>query len=174
MACVGLFLRLDIHCTSSRSCRRHGGALTSSISVQQVCVFSWCQSGLLVGCRDACWWVLSRWSPRRRVSPDDAARRQCLPSLPWLVVPLWISVPVCPHPAILGVSILYRRCWPYKGPQRLVLFVSHPRNGGAGIEHRSHRWELGADVIRGKMEGWALLSWHWLVNSANNERFGYS
>ena len=173
MACVGLLFKLGIHCTPSRSCQCHGGALATSISVQRVYMFFWWQSGLLVGHRDACLWVLSGWFPRCRVISGNAARRQCPPSLLWLVVPLWVSVLVHSHSAIFEVSILCCQCWFYKSFQRLALFVGHPRNSGAGVKHKSHRWKLGVDVMGERMKSWALPSWHWLVNSANNERFGH-
>ena len=173
MVCVGLLLRLDIYCILLHSCRRHGGALASSISVQQVLVFSWCRSGLLVDCRDACWWVLSGWFPGRRVSPCGAGHLR-YPASPWLVVPLWVSAPVCPRSAVPVVSISCRQYWPCKDLRRLALFVGHPRNGGAEVKHRSYKWELGVNVMEGKMESWALLSWHVSVNSANNERFSHS
>ena len=172
MACVGLLLRLGIHRIPSRSCRCHGEALANSISVQRVCVFFQCRSALLVGCCDACWWVLSGWFPGRRVSPCGAGHLR-YPASPWLVVPLWVSAPVRPRSAVLVVSISCRQCWPYKDLRRLALFVGHPRNGGAEVRRRSHRWELGASVMGGRMENWALLSWHWSVNSANNEGFGH-
>ena len=151
MACVGQFLRLGIHRIPSHSCWRHGGVLANSISVQQVLVFSWCQRGLVVDCRNTCWWVLSRWFPGRRVSPGSA-RHLWYPASPWLVVPLWVSAPVRPRSAVLVVSISCRQCWPYKDFWRLALFVGHLRNGGAEVGRRFHRWKLGADVIRGRME----------------------
>ena len=174
MACVGLLSRLDIHRIPSRSRRRYSGALNSCISIQQVRAFSQCRSGLLVGRCDAYWWVLSGWFPRRRVGLGDTTHSQCPPSCPWSVVPLWVSALVCPCSAILRVSILCRRCWPYKSLWRLALFIGHSKNGGVAVEPRSHRWELGADVMGGRIESWALLSWHWSVNFANNERFGHS
>ena len=173
MACVGLLSRLGIYRIPSRSRRRHGGVLASSISVQQVLVFSRCRSGLLVDRRDACWWVLSGWFPGRRVSPCGAGHLR-YPASPWLVVPLWVSAPVRPRSAVLIVSISCRRCWPCKDLRRLALFVGHPKNGGAKVGRRSHRWELGAGVMGRRVEDWALLSWHWSVNSANNEGFGHS
>ena len=117
---------------------------------------------------------MSGWLPGRRVGLGNAAICRCPSSRLWLVVSLWVSALVCPCPAILGVSISCRRCWPYKGLQKLALFVGHPRNGGAEVGRRSHRWELGAGVMGGRMEDWALLSWHWSVNSANDEGFGHS
>ena len=60
MACVGLLLRLGIYCIPSCNRRCHSGALASSIFVQQIHVFSWCQSSLLVDHCDTCWWVLSK------------------------------------------------------------------------------------------------------------------
>ena len=173
MAYVGLLLRLGIYCIPSHSRWRHGGALASSISVQRVFIFFWCQSCLLVDRRDACWWVLSGWFPGRRVSPCGAGHLR-YPASPWLVVPLWVSAPVRPRSAVLVVSISCRQCWPYKDLRRLALFVGHPRNGGAEVRRRSHRWELGADVMGGRIKGWALLSWHWSVNSANDKRFSHS
>ena len=159
MACVGLLSRLGIHRIPSRSRRRHGGALASSISVQQVLVFSQCRSGLLVDRHDACWWVLSGWFPGRRVSPCGAGHLW-YPASPWLVVPLWVSAPVHPCSAVPVVSISCRQCWSCKDLRRLALFVGHPRNGGAEVRRRSHRWKLGTDVMGGRMEGWALLSWY--------------
>ena len=82
-------------------------------------------------------------------------------------------MPVYPHLAILGVSISCRQYWPYKGFWKLALIISHPRNSGAGVGYRSYRCKLGADMMREKMEGEALLSWHWSVNSGNNERFSH-
>ena len=160
MACVGLLLRLDIHHIPSHSYRRHGGALASNISVQWIRVFFQCRNGLLVGRRDACWWVLSGWSPGRRVGPGDAARHRCPPSCLWPVVLLWVSALVHPCLAILEVSISCHQCWPYKGLRRLAPFVGHSRNNGAEVGRRYHRWKLHADVMGGRMESWALLSWH--------------
>ena len=54
MACVGLLSKLGIYCISSHNCQHHGGALISSISMQQVHMFSQCQIDLLVDCRDVC------------------------------------------------------------------------------------------------------------------------
>ena len=151
MACVGLLLRLGIHRIPSHSCRRHGGALASSISVQRVLMFFWCQSGLLVDCCDACWWVLSGWFPGRKVSPGGV-RHLWYPASPWLVVPLWVSAPVRPRSAVPVVSISCRRCWPCKDLRRLAPLVGHPSNGGDEVGHRSQRWRLGAGVMEGKME----------------------
>ena len=117
---------------------------------------------------------MSRWFLVHRVDPGDAARRQCFLSRPWPVVPLWVSMLVCPRPAILRISISCRQCWPYKGFWRLALFVGYPKHGGAEVRHRSHRSELGRDVMGGRMESWALQNWHWSVNSANDEGFGHS
>ena len=173
MACVGLFSKLGISRIPSCSCQRHGGVLASGISVQQVLVFFWCQSGLLVDYRDACWWVLSGWFSGRRVSPGGAGHLR-YPASPWLVVPLWVSAPVRPCSTVLVVSISCRQCWPCKNLRRLALFVSHLRNGGAEVGRRFHRWELDAGVMGGRIEDWALLSGYWSVNSANNEGFGHS
>ena len=174
MACDRLFLRLDIHRILLRSCRRYSGVLASSISVQQVCIFSQCWNGLLVGCHDACWWILSGWFSRYRVGLDDAACRWYPPSRPWPVVLLLVSTLVCLCPAILRVSISCRQCWPYKVFWRLALFIGYFKTSGAEVGHRFHRWKLSADVMEKRMESWALLSWHWSVNSINNKRFSYS
>ena len=117
---------------------------------------------------------MSAWFPGRRVGPGDGARRWYPPSCPWPVVPLWILVLVCLGLAILRVSISCRRCWPWKSFWRLAPFVGHPKNGGAKVRRRFHKWERGTDVMRGRIENWALLSWHWSVNSANNGEFGHS
>ena len=158
IAYVKLLSRLGIHCIPSRSCQRHGGALASSIFVQQIHIFFWCQNGLLVDRRNACWWVLFGWFLGRKVGPDNAARRRCSFSCPWPVVLLWFSALVYFRPAILGLSISCYQCWPYKGLRRLVFLIGHPKKGGAWVESRSYRWELGADMMEGKMESWALLS----------------
>ena len=136
-------------------------------------MFSWCLNGLPVDCRNACWWILSIWFLGRRVSPDDARHFQ-YPASPWPVVPLWISAPVCPCSAILVVSISCYQYWPCKDFWRLAFFIGYSKNGGAEIKRRFHRWELGANVMGERVENWALLSWHWSVNSANNEGFSYS
>ena len=122
---------------------------------------------------DACWWILSGWFPGYKIVPGDATRHWCPPSCLWPVVLLWVSALVCLRPAILGISISCRQYWPYKGLRRLALFVDHPRNSGAEIKCRSHSWKLDADVMGRKIEGWALLSWYWSANFANNERFGH-
>ena len=173
MACVGLFSRLGIYHIPSSSCRRHGGALASSISMQQALVFFWCRSGLLVDRRDAYWWVLSGWFLGRRVNLGGIEHLQ-YPASSWLVIPLWVFPPVCPCSAAPVVSISYRQCWPSKNLWRLALFADHPRNRRAEVRRRFHRWKLGAGVMRGKIEDSALLNWHWSVNSANNKRFGHS
>ena len=174
MAYVRLLSRLGIYCIVSRSRQRHGGALASNISVQQIRMFFQCQSGLLVGCCDVCWWVLSGWFPGRRVDLGDAARRWYLSSRLWPVFLFWVSAFIYLCLTFLGISILCRQCWLYKGLRRPAPFLGHSRNSGAEVRRRSHRWKLGADVRRRKIEGWALLSWHWSVNSANNEKFGHS
>ena len=138
MACVGLLSRLGIHRIPSRSRRRHGGALASSISVQQVLVFFQCRSGLLVDCCDACWLVLSGWFPGRKVSLGGA-RYLRYPANPWLIVPLWVSAPVCSCSAVPIVSISCRQCWPCKDLWRLTLFIGHRKNSRAEVGHRSHR-----------------------------------
>ena len=152
MACVRLLSRLGIYYNPLHSYQCHGGASANSISVQQVYMFFWCQSGLLVDCRDAYWWILSEWFPGRKVSPSNAAYRRCLPSRLWLVVLLWVSAPIYFRPTIFRVLISCRQCWPYKGLQRLVPYISHLKNGKAEVRRRSHRWELGADVMGEKIE----------------------
>ena len=172
-ACVGPLLRLGIYCIPSHSCQCHGRALTSNIFIQQVLIFFWCQSGLLLDCCDAYWWVLSRWFPERRINPGGAGHLW-YPASPWLVVLLWVFAPIYPCSIASVVSILYCQCWPCKNFWRLALFVGHPKNSGAEIRRRSHKWELSASVIGKRMENWALLSWHWSVNFANDKRFGHS
>ena len=54
MACFGLLLRLNIHCILLYNCQYYGGALASSIFMQQVHIFFWGQYNLLVSCRNAC------------------------------------------------------------------------------------------------------------------------
>ena len=157
MACVRLLSRLGIYRIPSHSCWRHGRALASSIFVQQVLIFSQCQSSLLVDCCDACWWVLSGWFPGRKVSPGGARYLQ-YPTSPWLVVLLWVFAPVGPRSAIPIVSISCRQCWLCKNFRRLAFFIGHPRNSGAKVRHRSHRWKLSASVMGERMEDWALLS----------------
>ena len=172
MACVGLLSRLGIYRILSRSCWCHGGALASSISVQQVRVFSRCRSALLVGRRDACWWVLSGWFPGHRVGPGDAARRRCPPSHLYPVVPLWAFGLACLPPWVPIASISCPQCWLYKDLRKLALLVGHSRNDGVEVRRKSHKWKLDADTMTQK--GWDLLSWHWSVNSADNKRFGHS
>ena len=159
MACVGLLSKLGIYCIPSRSRWCPSGALASNISVQQVLVFSQCQSGLLVDCCDACWWVLFGWFPRRKVSLSDAGHLWYSAS-PWLVVLLWVFAPVCLCSAVSVISISCRQYWSCKNLWKLALFIGHPKNGGAEVGRRSHRWKLGAGVMRKKIEDWALLSWH--------------
>ena len=137
-------------------------------------MFSQYQNSLLVDCHYTCWWILSGWFPGHKVSPSDAICHWYLLSRFWLIVWFWVSALVCFCPTILRVSISCRQCWPYKGLWRLALFVGHPKNGGAEIGRKSHRQELGADVMGGRIESWTLLSWHWLVNFANNKEFGHS
>ena len=173
MACVRRLLRLGIYYILSHSCWHYGKALANNISVQQVFVFSQCQSGLLVDCCDTCWWVLSRWFLEHRIGLCDARYFWSLVS-PWLVVLLWVSMPVYPHFAASVVLISCRQCWPYKDLWRLAFFIGHPKNGGAKVRRKSHRWEFSTSMMREKMEDWALLSWHWSVNSVNNKRFGHS
>ena len=172
MACVGLLLRLGIYRIPSYSCWHYGGALASSISIQQVFLFFWCQNGLLVDRCYACWWVLSGWFSRHKVSLGSAKHRQYSAS-PWLVIPLWVFAPVCPRFTVPIISISCCQCWPCKDFRRLAFFVGYPRNGGAKVRCRSYRWKLGAGVIRGRIEDWALLGWYWSVNFANNKRFGH-
>ena len=172
MACVGLFSRLGIYCIPLHSCRCYGGALASSISVQQVCMFSQCRNGLLVGRCDACWWVLSRWFPKCRIGPGDAARHWCFSSHLWLIVPLWAFGLVCLLPGVPIALISCSQCWLYKDFWRLALFVSHSKNDRVEVKRRSHRWGLDAGAMTQK--SWNFLSWHWSVNFADNEGFGHS
>ena len=156
MAYVGLFSRLSIHRIPSRSRWYHGRALANSISMQQVCVFSQCQSGLLVGRRDACWWVLSGWFPGCRIGPGDAACRWYLPSRFWPVVLLWAFGLARLSPKVLAASILCPRCWLYKDLRRLAPLVGHSRNDGVEVGRKFHRW--GLDIGAMAQKGWDLLS----------------
>ena len=116
---------------------------------------------------------MSRWFPGRRVS-FGGAEYLLYPVSSWLVVLLWVSAPDCLCFVALVVSISCCQCWLYKNFQRLALFVGHLKNSGAEVGYKSHRWELGIDMIGRKIENWDLLSWYWSVNSANDERFGHS
>ena len=138
MACVELLSRLGIYCIFSYSYQRHGKTLANSISVQQILIFSWCQSSLLVDHCDTCWWILSGWFLGRRVS-FGVAKHLWYPANLWLVVLFWVFASVCPHSAALVVSISCRQCWSYKNLWRLAPFVGHLKNGGAEVEYKSHR-----------------------------------
>ena len=127
-----------------------------------------------MGCCDTCWWVLFGWFPGLKRGFGGAARRQCPPS-PSGQTASWASASglACPWLTVCIASISCHQCWKYKDLWRLVLLVDHLKNGGAVVKRRSRRWELGAGVIGEKMKDWALLSWHWSVNSANDKRFGH-
>ena len=156
MACVGLLSKLSIYCIPSCSYWRHDRVLASSIFMQWVLVFFHSQSNLLVDCCDASWWVLSGWFLGHKKSLDSVGHLRYSAS-PWLVVLFWVFAPICLCSAVHIVSISCCQCWPCQDLWRLALFVGYPRNGKAEVERRSHRWVLGAGVIRGKIENWALL-----------------
>ena len=170
----GLLSRPGIRRIPSRSPRHHGGALASSISGQQVLVFSRSQNDLLVGRRDACWWALSGWFPGRRGGLGGIARRWGPPNL--RSVPSWSSGLACLRPAVCIASVSYLR--QHRAILGLALFVDPAKIVGAGVKRRSHRWKLGAGVMGGRMKmrpkNWVLLSWHWSINSVSGERFGHS
>ena len=52
-----------------------------------------------------------------------------------------------------------------------VFLVGYSKIVKAKVKRRFYKWELDASMI--KQKGWNLLSWHWSVNAANNEKFSH-
>ena len=125
-----------------------------------------------MSCRDACWWASSGWFPGRRAGFGGIARRWDPPSL--LGIPPWSSELVRLWPAVRVASVACSR--QHRALPGPAFFVGPTKIVGAEVGRKSHRWELGVSVMGGrmKMKGWVLLSWHWSVNSANDEGFGHS
>ena len=174
MAYIGLLLRQSINCILLHNYWHYSRVLVSSISMQQVYVFFWYQSNSSRDCRDAYKWVLSGDFLGYKVSFGNATNHWYPSSYSWVVDLLLISMLICPYPAILRVSSSCRQYWSYKGLWKIVFLINYLGNSGAEVEHRFHRWKFDIDAIEGKIEGWALFSWHLLVNFANNKKFGYS
>ena len=122
--------------------------------------------------RDAYWWVLFGWFPGYRIGPGDIARHQYFLSYLWPVVPLLaFRLAYLPF-EVSAASISCPQCWIYKDFWRLAPLIGHSKNDVVQVGHKSYRW--GLDVSAMAQKSWALLSWHWSVNSADNEEFGYS
>ena len=126
----------------SHSSWRYNKILASNISGLQILVFSQYQSGLLVDGHDTCWWALSGWYPRCRLSFGSTGTHQCFSSflntLPWssMLHHVW--------PAVCLASVLC--CQQHRALPGPVLFIGYFKIVRAEIGCRFHRWELSAGV----------------------------